>query len=160
MQRTDAIAKLKQSRAVWDLLIAEVPDDMFETPVQEDGWTIKSIVAHVDFYEWWAGEFFRKKDWPEVDPRLNTWDVDQRNDAMNDMNRNRPLAEVLAESPGMHQHLVAALEGMTDDEFNDPGLLGQDDEHDWSALNMIAGNSWEHYDQHAPEIRAWLTTFV
>ncbi len=102
MQRTDAIAKLKESRASWDILIASVPDDLFETPLWEDGWTLKSIVAHVDFYEWWVGEFIVKRDWPEVDPRLNTWDVDERNRVLNEINQARPLAEVLADSPVRH----------------------------------------------------------
>lgn len=158
MQRTDAIAKVKQSRAAWDILLASVPDDLYEVPVRTDGSTLKSIIAHVDFYEWWTGEFFRLRTWPEVDPRLNTPDVDTRNQALDDINRDRPLAEVLAESPQLHAHLVDALESMSDDDFLNAELLGQGTDVAWSPLAMAASSTWDHYDEHAPDIRAWLDT--
>jgi hypothetical protein len=158
VERPDAIARLKTSRAEWDILVGSVPDDLFEEPVWEGGWTLKSIVAHVDFYEWWAGEFIRKRDWPEADERLQTWDVDARNDAMNQINQERLLADILAESPGRHAHLVGALEGMTDEQFLEPGYLGQGDDPEWQVLGMVAGNSWEHYPQHEADIRAWLAS--
>jgi len=156
LNRLEARERLITSRAEWDALIELVPSVRQTVPVGEHGWTLKEIIAHVDFYEWWAGEFLILRDWPEVDPSLATWDVDQRNQAMFDMNRDRALSDIRAESPRLHGRLLEALNSLTDAEFLDPLLLGQGDDPAWTPLSMVAGNSWGHYNQHRSAFEAIL----
>ena len=152
VNRIDAIAKVESTRAEWDALVGSVPDEVGEIEAWPGGWTLRDLIAHVDFYEWWTGEFCRLRDWPVVDSSLDTWDVDIRNEAIYRLNHNRTLADIKAASPGMHQHLVDALEAMTDGEYADPHLLGVEVNDDWSVEALLASGTWNHYPQHRADI--------
>ncbi len=54
------------------------------------------------------------------------------------------------------RHLLTALEKLTDEDFDNPELLGQGNDEDWALATLVAGHGVDHYDQHAPQIRAWL----
>jgi hypothetical protein len=106
MERSELLEKVRSARKEWDDLIASVPRERMLEPLWENGWTIKDIVAHVDFYEWWVAEFLRTRAWPVVDPSLHTPDLESRNAAIYEVNKNRELDDVLAESSRIHQGLV------------------------------------------------------
>ena len=156
MDRSELLARLVAARREWDDLIASIPRDRLEEPVWEDGWTIKDIVAHVDFYEWWVAEFIRTRNWPVVDPSLNIPDLEPRNIAIYEYLKDRDLDDVLADSPRIHEGLLDAISALTDEEYRDPNLLGTPPDDDWSVAKMVEGNTWDHYRQHIPQIRQWL----
>jgi hypothetical protein len=156
LNRNQAIDRLKSTRAEWDALVSLVPANRRKIAAWEGGWTIKDIIAHVDFYEWWSGEFLIKRDWPVVDQSLNTWDVDVRNNALYELNRDRSFEEIVAETPALHGHLVHALEQLTDAEFEDPEILGQGTNEDFRVETLLTGGSWNHYEQHRPDVEAIL----
>jgi hypothetical protein len=154
MNRQQAIAKAEVSRAEWEVLITTVPADAQNIPAWDGGWTLKDLIAHVDFYEWWTGEFFLKRDWPEVDERLDNPDQDQRNAVLYELNKDRSWAEVNAASPEAHRHLIAGLESLSDEEFANPDLLGVQFPGDWSPERLTESGSWGHYPQHHADIEA------
>lgn len=156
MERSELIKKLKANRREWDELIASIPRERMLEPVWEGGWTIKDIVAHVDFYEWWVAEFLRTRDWPVVDPSLQVAELEPRNAAIYEFNKNRTLDDVLGASAGIHQGMVDVLSGLTDEEYHDPNLLGPPPDEHWSVEMMVSGNTWDHYPHHIPQIREWL----
>jgi hypothetical protein len=156
MNRTEAIERLKSSRAEWEALIELVPENRRRVRAWAGGWNLGDLIAHVDFYEWWTGEFFIKRDWPFIDQSLNTADVDERNHALYNLNRERSFEDVMSESPTMHGHLVHALEAMTDEEYDNPALLGQASDGSWAVEVLLAGGSWRHYEQHRPDVEAIL----
>ena len=157
MERLEAIALIESSRAEWDQLIASVPRELMLEPVSAGGWNVKDIIAHVDFYEWWAGEFIRRRDWPIVDESLNTQHLDARNAALYRLNRERSLDDVLASSTSAHQLVFDAVSGLTDAEFNDAKLLLDPPPDDnWSPARLVESSTWRHYPVHAPAIRSFL----
>ena len=87
------------------------------------------------------------------------WNLPQaaRNDAIFELNRARPLPDVLAEAKQVYADLAAALEGVTDEDLADPahfpGMPA-----DWEPWQVIAGNSYEHYQDHNRTLRIWLAT--
>jgi hypothetical protein len=157
MERADLLERLRFGRREWDELIAAVPRERMLEPVWQGGWTIKDLVAHVDFYEWWVAEFIRTRDWPVVDPSLQIAELEPRNLAIYELNKDRDLDEVLNASAGIHQGMVDAITGLTDDEYIDKNLLGNPPDDDWSVAKMVEGNTFDHYPQHIPQIREWLS---
>jgi hypothetical protein len=154
MNRQEAIAKAEASRAEWDALVASVPAEAHDIPAREGSWTLKDLIAHVDFYEWWTGEFFFKRDWPEVDERLDIPDQDERNAVLYELNKDRSWIDVNSASPGMHRHLITGLEFISDEQFEDPNFLGVQFPGDWSPEALTQGASWGHYPQHHADIEA------
>ena len=49
--------------------------------------------------------------------------MDARNDALYLINKDRALADILAESPKVHQQLVTALASLNTGQINDPTFL-------------------------------------
>ena len=156
MERSELLARLQAGRQEWDDTIASIPHERMLEPVWADGWTIKDIVAHVDFYEWWVAEFIRTREWPVVDPSLHIAELEPRNIAIYEFHKYRELEDILGESAGIHQGLVDAITGLTDQEYIDHNLLGTPPDEHWSVAKMVGGSSWDHYPQHIPQIREWI----
>jgi len=156
MERSELLERLRSGCQEWDELIASIPRERMLESVWADGWTIKDIIAHVDFYEWWVAEFIRTRDWPVVDPSLQIAELEPRNIAIYEFHRDRELDDVLGESAAIHQSLIDAISGLSDREYHDPNLLGPPPDDDWSVAKMVEGNTRDHYPQHIPHIREWL----
>jgi hypothetical protein len=156
MERSVLLEKLRIGRREWDELIATVPRERMIEPVWEDGWTIKDIIAHVDFYEWWVAEFIRTREWPVVDSSLQIAELEPRNVAIYKYYKDVPLDDILSASPGIHQGMVDTITALTDEEYADHKLIGNPPDDDWSVAKMVEGNTFDHYPQHIPQIREWL----
>jgi Protein of unknown function (DUF1706) len=80
--------------------------------------------------------------------------TDERNAAIYEQNRTRDLDDVLSEARQVFPQLVAALKVLSDTDLNDPSRYpGMPP--DWVPWQIIASNSYEHYGQHIPSVRAW-----
>jgi hypothetical protein len=154
MERTDLLAAVDDGWNEWQTMLATLtPEQMVESALP-GGWSVKDAIAHIAFYEWWVGEFIRTRSWPPAPhPSLDTWDMDARNDAFFELNRDRSLDDVLAESHRVHQVLVDAVSALTDAEYHDPNLLGTPPDDEWRVEKMVDGNTFKHYSEHAAVIR-------
>lgn len=85
------------------------------------------------------------------------WDLPpaERNAAIFEQNRARPLAEILEESRKVFQQLDQAAQTLTDEELNDARHF-INMPSDWAPWDIIAGNSFRHYPDHLAAIRKWL----
>ena len=155
LNREETLQKVQESRAEWEALTGSVPEGSWDVEAWPGGWNLRDIIAHVDFYEWWAGEFIRKRDWPVVDPLLNTDDMDARNAALYELNKDRSFDEVRNDSACCHGTLVDALTNLTAAEFDNPVMPGMEGP-DWTIASIGGPQIWEHYDMHRPDIEAIL----
>jgi len=66
----------------------------------------------------------------------------------------RPLAAVISDWQEAREDLLEALEDLDDEDLNDPSRFP------WSPgrslLDRIAGNSFDHEQEHIEQIRAWM----
>jgi hypothetical protein len=102
-------------------------------------WTVKDILAHV---AWWERHLLRMLragyDELEAEP------ADRTNAEVFAANRDRPLAEVLAEFHAAHVELLAELAGWPEDE------LARDE-----IYEAIGWDTFRHYPDHTATIQAW-----
>jgi hypothetical protein len=80
---------------------------------------------------------------------------DEHNVLIYEQNRDRPLEEVLSEAERVHDQLSVAMASLSEDELSDPSHF-RDMPSEWMPWQVIAGNTYEHYHQHIPDIRKWL----
>jgi hypothetical protein len=153
MTKSKLMDLLQTAHAEWDSLLAQVGEErMAESGVAGD-WSVKDIIAHVTWGEREILPVFRRHEL--VGSEL--WDLPQneRNAAVFEQNRNRALQEVLAESRQVYGDLLQALAPLSDEDLNDPGGY-KDMPAVWQPWNLISENTYEHYADHANDIRAWL----
>lgn len=116
-------------------------------------WSARDVVAHVAWHEREMETMLRKHDANGSD--LWNLPLDERNAAIRELYRDRPLAEGLAEGRAAYAALLPVIEGLSDEDLNDPKRY-RDMPADWAPWQVVAGNTYEHYREHAASLRKWL----
>lgn len=162
MSKSELLAPLNARRAEWEALLAEVPEGRMTEPGAAGTWSVKDVLAHVAVYERWTADqlnaMMRGETEmyvaPDTPPGANTDDTDLRNAAYYAAWRDRSLADVRRESHEAFELLRTAIERAPED------LLNETQRYAWlgdsPVWQMLPGNSYEHYQDHIPSIRAWL----
>jgi hypothetical protein len=161
--KTALIELIVVERAKLEGLLASMSDEQLTTPNVEGELTIKDLLAHIAAWEQSSLRRLAQAARGEPVPRLAAAGedaqkaVDQINAQVYAANRDRPLAEVQADFQRSFQDLGAALNGYSEAQiFDEEGLaryLG------FMPIELIAGDSYEHYREHAASIMAWLNLY-
>ncbi len=83
---------------------------------------------------------------------------DEINAAIQNKHRDRPPAEVLSQQRSVHERMIAALVDLSDADLRKtysqylPAEPGKDTGE--PILNRIAGNTYEHFDEHSADIQS------
>jgi uncharacterized protein (TIGR03083 family) len=153
ISKSELIDRCRRSRAAWDALLARLTPEQMQQPKAVGEWSVKDIIVHIIWYEReMVGiltlHVFAGSKW---------WDIplDERNRMICEESKDRSLADVLAESRRVYEAFVQGLEKLPEaDLYNPTGFPGMPAE--WQPLEIISSNSYEHYDEHAEAIKAWL----
>ena len=147
---------LQDERTHWNALLAQIPTDHMEEPGVEGVWSVKELVAHLTWFEGRVVESARQvlHTGTFTRPDRDGLSLDEWNVRLADVSRTRPLVEVLAEADAVFGQLLQVVAACPQDLLNDPSRLGlPEDFVPWMA---IANNSYAHYREHEPALRAWL----
>jgi hypothetical protein len=162
LNKREFIDTLHKEQTEWMALVAEVGDSRMTLPGAAGDWCMKDVVAHVSAYEKWLVDLFAavKRGALPAPSVLNDPDLDRRNAIVYEANKDRSLAEVLAESRQVFAQLAAALEVLPDEEFiNEKGTAWYIEPF-WKEpiplWEAVEGDTYGHYHEHIPSIRAWL----
>jgi len=147
---------LRTERTGWNALLAQVGLERMDIPGVSGEWSVKQLVAHLSWYEQAVvegaqqvlstGAFSRR--------RPAGVSMDEQNAQIASASRVRSATAVLAEADTVFGRLLGVIEACPQDMLNDPHRLGlPDDMVPWLA---VANNSYAHYREHEPELRAWL----
>ena len=153
MDKTSFLDSLKTERARWDALLAQVGEARMTVPGAEGEWSVKDIIAHVSWSEREMVGVLRAH--ALVGSELWNLPQDEENAAIYAENRERPLDDVLHDSQAVYAQLLEELRGMSEEAVNDPGQF-RDMPAGWIPWDIIAGNTYRHYRDHAATIREWL----
>jgi hypothetical protein len=162
--KTQLLDIMRATRAEWETLMAEVGEARMSEPGVEGVWAVRDIIAHLTAYERWTAvktladvrgaepthlELLGRTDAPPAD-----LEEDAYNAWVTEYQRQRPLRDVLAENQRSYQHLLEAIEQLSEPELKDPNrftwLRGK------SLWQILPNQSYNHYAMHMPAIRAWL----
>jgi hypothetical protein len=153
IRKPELIERCRRSRAAWDALLAGMTPEQMQQPKAVGEWSVKDIIVHITWYEKemvgiLSSHVFAGSKW---------WDIplDERNRMICEESKDRSLADVLAESRRVYEAFMQGLEKLPGaDLYNPTGFPGMPAE--WQPLEIISNNSYEHYDEHAEAIKAWL----
>jgi hypothetical protein len=159
MNKTKLIELLCVNRAQWDAVLAEVPTHKMTEPGVAGEWSVKDIIAHINFHECWYADRLEGQRHGEiyVPTELDIMPFDARNDLIFQQNRERPLFDVLAESHEVFQRLIQGVQASSE------AFLIQPQQFPGAPQNviiwhMLRGDVYEHYREHIASIRAWLAS--
>ena len=162
--KTELLERMRAGREEWDALVAQIPESVHAEPALAGGWSVKDLIAHVAAYENWTAaqiqaanegraptdrELYGVDEMP-ADPE--GWDLDRQNVAIYARYKEMPLAQVMTFSRQAFADLIAAVEGVSDEDFTRTGA--QTWTGDRTLLEVVPQQSYAHYAQHSGELRS------
>jgi len=153
MDKATLLKTLTETRAAWETLLAQIDEEQMIQPGATGKWSVKDVIAHVAWGQ------------PEIALVLRThvfagsdlWNLsdDERNEIIYQQNKDRPLHDIVNEERQAYTALLEAVQTLSDEDLNDPHRF-KNMPQEWKPWQLIAGNSFEHYEDHMPSIREWL----
>jgi hypothetical protein len=150
------LARIEEGRAGWQALVAEVGEGRMEEPGPMGDWTFKDLAAHLTGWrERTIGRLEAAgRGAPEPPPPwpAELTDDDPINDWIYQQNRDRPLAEVLADADRSFARLAAAVAALPEEALATPGYFP------WTEGQALGDvdPSGHLREEHEPDVRAWL----
>ncbi len=156
------VANLKQRvKQGWTDLWAflnDLEDADFTQKKDHVGWTIKDHVVHIAFWEVGIAAILKKESRTDaMGFPASMWDMttDAINEAIQKRSRGLSWVEVKALTEETHERLLSAIDGLADEDLTRPYTYF-DPSVDISepVLEYIVGNTFGHYEEHLPWMRA------
>ncbi len=155
--------RIERAQETWEAIVAEVGDAGMEQPGAAGDWTFKDVVGHLNG---WRERTVDRLEAAARDaaPPPSPWpddlsdETDEGVEAINrwiyERNRDRPAADILAESREQFQRMRAAVEAVPEYDLvmggRFPWLGGE-------PLSAVLEGSFDHlHEEHEPALRAWL----
>ena len=162
MQKDELLTKMSEGYAEFTAYLRALTPEQPSVLTDAVGWTIKDHVMHAATWEDSVWALLTKQPRAEVmgvDPALiDAWDVEGINAAVQARTHGLPFAEVMRRFATIHQRLMAQMAVSTDAEINAPLVdylpeVGENYRNEPIYL-YIAGNTYEHYEEHRPWLDA------
>ena len=155
MTGADLQRRLRDGRADLDAALATIPVDRWQEPLLDGGWSVKDTLAHLAH---WQNEVIAMLGWPaeQQRPALDDAAIERINADIYALHRDAPLAEIRDQFERASEAFASAFAALDDATLNDPRR--------WAWTNgapvrrWAAGDGWDHYAEHADNIRAAAAT--
>lgn len=163
MTKARFIQTLTLAREQWEGLLAQVGAERASVPAINGYWSIKDTVGHVNYYERWLLQWLEAAARGQImlAPRRETIDVDERNAIIFRENRDRTWDDVLGESRLVFERLLLLVKLLPPSDMFETEQYARYVIPFWGSRmplwKCVAENSYEHYEEHAASIRAWLS---
>ena len=123
------------------------------------GWSIKDMLAHIASWHHrlltWLDAATRNEE-PAISGINSVEEMDALNAQFYQENKSRPLDEVLTDFRTTHQQITDRIQAMHEEDLISPHRFP------WSngepLWHLVAGDTYEHYQEHTAQIQEWLAT--
>ena len=155
MKRDELFQRITEGRRELEGLLGSIPAERMQEPVLTNGWSVKDLFGHLGFWEERALAMYR---WlnggsvPVPDPRTAT--TDGLNARAYTRNRERSLANLIQSEKSAFQAVLELIKTAPEPDLFDPQRYA------WAEgkafVEWIAGNTYDHYEEHMPDLRGRL----
>ena len=135
---SDAVTRVEASWAKLMDALTGLPEERMDEPGVAGDWSVKDVLGHVAYWEGRAIGAVERALNGEPEPDDSEESVDTINDGVYEERAGWTIAQALDELHGTHERFMAALR-----------------QHPNIDPDIIEGDTFEHYDEHAADIRAW-----
>ena len=152
MNRKELIDKILASRAQLEEALGQISNERMLMVILHGEWSVKDLIGHLGFWESRIASLFpllKAEKTPEPFK-----DIDALNSQAIDEMRTLSLADVRRLEKSAYQKILALIKEASDPELFDP------DHFAWTEgrcfEEIISDNTSGHYEEHLPELQAWL----
>jgi hypothetical protein len=141
-RKADVLERLRTAHARLEQAVAALTPGQVEAEGSLGGWSVKATLGHITWWEQVPLHALRGEPDEDILPG-EEWDIDRANAVLFERNEIRPLADVLATFRASYGELLHELEALPAVRLNEPSPYGG------SLFELISGNTFAHYDEHA-----------
>jgi hypothetical protein len=162
MTKAELLATLAAEFAKLEEYVAAVGQDRMAIGGVSGMYSMADLIAHLEAYSralvTWLAEAQAGRVY--VDPVVDLPDLDARNAAIYEANKERGAAEVLARYRQTWDALLRRVESLTEDQLTNEELAAWFVVPRWQRKQplwkCIANDTYEHHQQHWPDLDSWL----
>jgi hypothetical protein len=156
IEKASLLDKVQVAYSQFEALLTSLSQQQMTTPGVNAAWSVKDNIAHLTVWQDYMSSRLQgllegKLSMPEFMPQFTN--EDEVNEYFYQQDKDRALAEVLAAFRASYQRVLAAVQAVEEQVLNAPIPWSKSDRPVWAA---IAGNTYEHYEEHGDIIRRWL----
>lgn len=160
MDKSQLLQKMETGRAEFDALLAQLSDKQMLETALDGGRSVKDILSHIAVWQWRCARWFEISLRGEVPQRPEPGVTWQQMDDLNERDflraRSDSLQEAWDEYHRSYLQLFDVVNSMPEEDF---GITHRFSWWEGEPISqVIASNSFEHYEEHAEQIQAWLQT--
>src|SRR5262245_16684528 len=160
MTKDQLLDRITREHSTFANSFAQLSEAQMTQPGVQNEWSVKDILAHINFWHRRMsylidcarrGEPFAPlhREGEDGDAAIDR--VNAENEAAN---KHRPLAEVRAEYEQSYQQALASVGRLADADLQPDSQLNAF--LGGSVLELIAGDTYGHYQEHLSAIQAWV----
>lgn len=160
--KQELLHRIRERHADMEQLLASLSADQMTAPVLAAGWSVKDSLAHLAAWETrmldWIGNFQHGEPvlrWApgfEIEGENGEQQMNRFNAYLFERNKTRELRDVLDEFRATFTRIVETIEALNDAEIFDENHIPA--RNGAPLLDLIIGDTYEHYDEHLGWIRA------
>jgi hypothetical protein len=157
--KAELLEKMQSGYAAFEALLAPLSAAQLSTPGVNGAWAIKDVLVHLTAWQTRVSlrlEALAHHEEAHIDPIDSDEKMNAFNDSTFETNRTRPLDVVLMEFRAAVKRLDANVEATDERDLFEAGRFA------WlkggALWESVAGNTYGHYEEHAPVIEQWLAS--
>jgi hypothetical protein len=152
------LTKVSNGYNEFERLLAPLTQGQMLAPALNNGWSVKDNIAHITSWHRRLLELLQAAELRREPAKLpglqDDVNVDQINTDFYQENKALTLGVVLQQFRTSYIQVVAAIQALSDEELTSTQLF------DWLGdtplWQLVEGNSYDHYREHAEIIQTWL----
>jgi hypothetical protein len=149
------IEAMVSARQELDSLIDQIPRSAMTLSRASGEWSVKDIVAHITSYDRWLGLTLALRGQKPPDFWIEDIPLDEFNARLFNENRDLPLDEVLQQSRDVWAEILAETRSRPEAYlFTEQSVEGVP--YKFRPCDLLKSESYGHYLDHIPGLRAWL----
>ncbi|CAG0935035.1 hypothetical protein TFLX_03859 [Thermoflexales bacterium] len=159
MTKDELIKQIESEWANLQAALEGLTEEQMHQPGVVGEWTIKDVLAHITAWQTrLITTLFKAEKGITPETTAGGKTVDQMNERFHQELKDRPFDQVWDDLDSSHYQLLNRLESWKEKDLFDPKRFK------WMQgkpfVEYIAGDSYEHYEEHAAQIRAWRKTMT
>lgn len=141
IRKIELLERIQTAHARLEQVLATLSPEQLEMESMAGNWSAKATLGHITWWEQVPLHALRGEPDEDLLPG-EEWNTDRANAVLFARNQLRPLDEVLADFHASYAALIQELKALPAERLEDAGPYGG------SLLELIAGNTNLHYDEH------------
>ncbi|MDX9992219.1 MAG: ClbS/DfsB family four-helix bundle protein [Anaerolineales bacterium] len=152
LNKKELTEKIMAGRKQLDAALARVDNERMPLIVLQGKWSVKDLLAHLGFWEERVVSLFqtlRAGKTPDAAP-----DLDSLNAQVLTSSRKQSVEEIRRQEQKAYQKVLTVVREASDAELFDAAHFAWTEGRPF--CDLIADNTYNHYEEHLPSVLAWL----